>query len=53
MSEQTSDAEIGEKFRGLTEDVLGAKRVSAILDRLWHLDELDNVAVIPPDFVVG
>ena len=33
-----SDAQIEEKFRGLTEDVLGAKRVNAILDRLWHLE---------------
>ncbi|MBI4191677.1 MAG: MmgE/PrpD family protein [Betaproteobacteria bacterium] len=47
-----SDAQIEEKFRGFTEDFLGAKRVNAILDRLWHLEELGNVAEIPPAFVL-
>ena len=47
-----SDAQIVEKFRGLTEDFLGTKRVNAILDRLWHLEDLKDVAVIPPDFVL-
>ena len=47
-----SDAQIAEKFRGLTEDVLGAKQVNTILDRLWHLEDLENVAGIPPAFVL-
>jgi len=42
-----------EKFQGLTEDFLGAKRVHAILDRLWRLEDLKSVAVIPADFVLG
>ena len=33
-----SDAQIEEKFRGLTEDLMGA-RGCAILDRLWHMEE--------------
>ena len=52
LSEHKSDAQIAEKFRGLTEEFLGVKRVNAILDRLWNLDQLENVAVIPPDFVL-
>ena len=52
LSEKRSDAWIEEKFRGLAEDVLGAKRVTSILDRLWHLEEMRNVAEIPPAFVL-
>ena len=48
-----SNAKIEEKFRGLTEDFLGKKRVDAILDRLWHLEDMGNVAEIPPAFVLG
>ena len=47
-----SDAQIEEKFRGLTEDVLGTKQVNAILERLWHLEAMQNVAAIPPTFVL-
>jgi len=48
-----SNAKIEEKFRGLTENFLGKKRVDAILVRLWHLEDMDNVAEIPPAFVLG
>ena len=48
-----SDAQIAAKFRGLTEDYLGARRVNAILERLWHLEDLENTTEIPPDFVIG
>ena len=47
-----SDAQIEEKFRGLSEDLLGAKRVSAILDRFWHLEDVKDMAAIPPAFVL-
>ena len=53
MGAQKGDAEIEQKFRGLTEDPLGAKRVNLILDRLWHLEAMDNVMMIPPAFVLG
>ena len=53
LSAPKSDAQIEEKFRGLTEDMLGAKRVNVILDRLWHLEDLKDVAVIPAAFVLG
>jgi len=53
VAAQKSDAQIEEKFRGLSEEFLGAKRVNTILDRLWHLEDFENVAEIPPAFVLG
>ena len=47
-----SDTMIEEKFRGFTEDVLGAARVNSILNSLWHLDDIKNVADIPSAFVL-
>jgi len=43
-----SDAQIEEKFRGLTEDMLGAKRANTILEKLWHLEDVKDVSEIPP-----
>ncbi len=48
-----SDAQIEEKFRELTEDYLGAKRVNAILARLWDVDQMSQVAEIPPMFILS
>jgi 2-methylcitrate dehydratase len=48
-----TNEQIEEKFRGLTEDYLGAKRVKLILERLWRLEDLGDVASIPPDFVLA
>jgi len=53
LSKPKSDAQVERKFRGLTEDVLGAKQVRSILDCLWNLEKLANVAVIPPAFVMA
>jgi len=50
IAEPWSDARIAEKFRGLTEDYLGAKRVNALLDQLWHLEDMTNVSGLPADF---
>ncbi len=52
LSAPKSDAQIEEKFRGLCEDVLGAKRVNAILNCLWRLEHIANVAAIPSAFVL-
>ena len=52
LSAQMSDTQIEDKFRGLCEEVLGAKQVTSILDSLWNLDKLENVAAIPPAFVL-
>src|SRR4029077_18397552 len=51
LAEDKSDAQIGERFRGLTEDVLSTQQMNVILERLWHLEDLGNVAEIPPAFV--
>ena len=53
LSEKKSDAWIDEKFRGLSEDYLGAKRVAHILERLWRLDSIESVAEIPRLFVLA
>jgi 2-methylcitrate dehydratase len=53
LSAQRSDDQIAEKFRNLTDDILGAQRVNSILDSLWHLDDMDSVAEIPLAFVLG
>ncbi len=47
-----SDQQIVDKFHELTADVLGAKRSQAILDRLWQLEDVQNMATIPPLFVL-
>jgi 2-methylcitrate dehydratase len=52
LSTQTSDEQVTEKFRGFTEEYLGAKHVSSLLDRLWNLEKLKNIAEIPPALVV-
>ena len=49
LSNTMSDAEIAEKFLGLTEEFLGAGRAKAILERLWSLEDLSDVAQIPRD----
>jgi hypothetical protein len=43
-----TNQQIEQKFHALTEDLLSAKQASAILDRLWHLEELANIAELPP-----
>jgi 2-methylcitrate dehydratase len=53
LSTPKSDAQIEKKFRGLTEDFLGGRRVDTILNVLWHLEDLGNVADIPSAFILG
>ena len=50
LSERKSDAQISAKFRGLTEEFLGAARANAMLERLWTLDTLRDVAPVPAGF---
>ena len=47
-----SDSQVSEKFRELSEEYLGVKRVTAILEQLWHLETLDNVSRIPPGLML-
>ena len=47
------DTLIAEKFRSLSEDYLGANRVKANLERLWRLEQIASVAVLPGDFIIA
>ena len=53
LSQSKTDAEIEEKFRVLTEGVLGAKRVDAVLDALWQLEKAEDISRIPPMLVLA
>ncbi len=48
LSQPKSDAEIEDKFRSLTESVLGSKRVNAVLTSLWNLESTSDVSSLPP-----
>jgi 2-methylcitrate dehydratase len=47
LSQPKSDAEIEDKFRALTEGVLGKKRVDAALSALWRIEDAADVSHIP------
>ena len=47
-----SDGEIEDKFRNNTLGILSGERVRSILDRLWQLEEMEDVAEIPPALVL-
>ena len=51
LSQPKTDAQIAEKFLGVTEEFLGPARARAAFERLFRLDDLDNAARIPNDFV--
>ncbi len=53
LSNPKSDAEIEEKFHNMAQDCFGPARVRALLDSLWKLEYMQNVAQIPPAFVVA
>jgi 2-methylcitrate dehydratase len=50
LSERKSDAQISEKFRGLTEEFMGVTRSKSMLECLWALDRTSDVAAIPAGF---
>ena len=51
LSQPKSDAQIAEKFHGVTDGFLGAARAQAILERLWKLEDLGDTAQIPTGFI--
>lgn len=53
LSNPKSDSEIEDKFRGMAQEYLGATRVRALLDRLWNLEHVQNVAELPPALVLA
>jgi 2-methylcitrate dehydratase len=48
-----TDADIEEKFRDLSADVLPAGRGDAVLQALWRLDEADRVGPVLDFFTVA
>jgi 2-methylcitrate dehydratase len=48
-----TDTQIEEKFSELTEELLGARRVRAILGELWNLEQLGDAGAIAPRFVIA
>jgi 2-methylcitrate dehydratase len=52
LSALKTDREIEDKFRMLCEESLGAHRVDALLAQLWRLEQMQDVAAIPPGFAI-
>ena len=53
MANPPSDQDVEAKFRMLAEDYLGPRRVRAVLDRLWALEDIEDVSVLPGLFVIA
>jgi 2-methylcitrate dehydratase len=53
LSSPKTDREIEDKFRVLCEEPLGVKQCNALLAQLWKLEDLGDVSVIPPGFVIA
>jgi 2-methylcitrate dehydratase len=53
LSEVWSKERIEAKFRDYAEPMLGAQRATALLALLWNLEQIDDVASIPPQCVVS
>ena len=41
-----SDQEIDEKFRGLAQDVATERQIATLLDRLWNLEQVEDIGEI-------
>ncbi len=41
-----SDGEIEAKFRGLARDLLTSQRIDALLDRVWHLEQVEDIGEV-------
>ena len=48
-----TDAQMEDKFIGLTDELLGNRRSREALDLLWNLDELPDVAALAPALALG
>ncbi len=53
LSTPMNKEQIERKFRGVTEDLLGSRRVDGIIKMLWQLEDVKNVAAIPPAFLLA
>jgi len=52
LSVSKNDTQMVEKFRALTSEMLSTRRSNAALELLWHLEQVDNVAAVPPYFAL-
>lgn len=52
LSTPMNREQIERKFRGVTDDCLGRQRVDGIIDMLWSLEGLGEVAALPAAFVL-
>jgi hypothetical protein len=41
-----SDQEVEDKFRALVRDVYTPTQTDAVLERLWHLEEVDDIGQV-------
>jgi 2-methylcitrate dehydratase len=53
LSAPKSDEDVADKFRMLCEEALGVRQVDRLLAQLWKLEQMDDVAAIPPGFVIA
>jgi hypothetical protein len=50
LSTPMTDEQVELKFRRLTENVLGARRVAAILDQLWSMEDVSDIGRVVDAF---
>ncbi len=53
LSTPMTREQIERKFRGVTEGLLGSHSTGDIIRTLWQLEEVENVSVIPPAFLIA
>ena len=41
-----SDAEVEQKFRSLAKDLLTPEQTDALLEKLWHLEAVDDIGEV-------
>jgi 2-methylcitrate dehydratase len=47
-----TDKEVEIKFKSLAADVLSPEQVDTVLDKLWHLESINNIGEIMDSIVV-
>ena len=53
VASRWGDAQIEHKFRGLAEDLFGSRRCNELLQQLWLMEEIADVATLPPRVVIA
>ncbi|HPQ45589.1 MAG TPA: MmgE/PrpD family protein [Syntrophales bacterium] len=47
-----TDEQLEEKFKSLLSPHFDATRIDRILDRLWHIEDMDDISALPSMFVI-